>query len=84
LVALAGRTTGYPAAAIICVGTALAVAQELSLRAGLCGNLIQTGGGRTSKDGAPKEAFEYLATRKPSGERTRKSVEAPVVHFPAS
>ncbi len=78
---MSGRTAGYPAAAVVRVWAAQTVAEELSLRAGLRGSSVQAGGGRTSQDGAPQEAFEYFATRKPSGQRTRQCVEAPVVHL---
>jgi hypothetical protein len=83
LVALARWAAGGPTAAVVRVGAAHAVAEELPLGTGLRGSSVQTRGGRTSKDGAPEEALEYVATRKPSGQRTRQCVEAPVVHLRA-
>lgn len=80
LIALARWAAGGPAAAVVRFWTAQTIAKEFPHRAGLRGSSVQTGGGRTPKDGAPEEAFEYLATRKPSGQRTRQCVEAPVVH----
>lgn len=81
LVALAGWTAGRAAATVVFLGAACSVAQKLPFGTGLRGSAVQTGGGRTSQNGSPEEALEYVATRKLSGQRTRQCVETPVVHL---
>lgn len=67
LVTLARRATGRVAAAVVRIGTTFVIAEDFPLWT-LRGNLVQTGGGRTSQNGAPEKDLECPAARKPSGE----------------